>query len=923
VPRSVKALAFLLLFFPLGASLQKGVPDAMRRYRDGDAAYIAALRTNDDVLGDRLNHEALDAFRDFVESRPGTTREIDSLLLRAQTRMGELEQYYGNDTAAYAHYQRAIALRDNRRELPDSLVFRPAIFCGIIHYGRSDLDSARFYFEWAERIQSAYATPLFESERLYNNMGALLFETGNYRQAKNYFERALAVLSKSHPFYRELFVNYQNNLAALLIRLEDYDAALSVYKELLNYGTQQSEIRNNIGIIRMRQGAPADALVYFRQVYYPENRRAGWCNDMAQAFLDNRQPDSATHYVQLAMELSKKFHGEQPSVDYGQALRIKGDLARMSGNAEAALNACQEALHQFYPSFTGRRNTENPKQFTGLFFYLNLFQTLVSKAEAWHYLYEQKKETAMAEGELAAYQSAFALVDHVSRTYESDEARLFLQKTKYLVHGRPIDIAFKLYRQTGNKNYLESAFALDQQNKASVLSFNEQQERSSGGGDSLWRRERALRAEITRWTLRASKSIDPAEQATASSTIRDREIELGRIQRARAKRHPLATDSLPTVELLQRTMLDKDTRLISWHFSAGRLTSFVLTKDRFEGRQDSLYAEFYKDLASFLQGLRQTGLPPTHIVSDRLYHLLLDPVLGPEKRLLLIPDDELLYLPFEALSLNGHYLVEQHSVQYQLSTALLRRGKGNWSGLATLAMAPFDKNGFSDSHNSFRELPASGAEINGLHGMVMKGQAASKASFLEQASRFPVLHLATHAVANDAHPELSYIAFAPWQKNSSDEYLLYAGEVYDMHLPQNRLLVLSACETGTGSLVRGEGIFSLSRAFAYAGCTNVITSLWKADDEATAHIMKGLHRYLNEGMAPAEALQSAKIDYIADPAVHPRNKLPGYWAHLVYYGDLPAKPVNGWLWWVMLDAGFVLLALLAFRKIRIRKKKSF
>lgn len=114
---------------------------------------------------------------------------------------------------------------------------------------------------------------------------------------------------------------------------------------------------------------------------------------------------------------------------------------------------------------------------------------------------------------------------------------------------------------------------------------------------------------------------------------------------------------------------------------------------------------------------------------------------------------------------------------------------------------------------------------------------------------------------------------------------MYEREIYNLDLKSAKLVILSACETGNGQLVSGEGVVSLSRAFSYAGCKSVITSLWKADDKSTAFILKRLHAYLQEGFAKDDALQKAKQDYLANRDIDDKYKTPFYWAHLLLIGD--------------------------------------
>src|SRR6185369_4542872 len=129
---------------------------------------------------------------------------------------------------------------------------------------------------------------------------------------------------------------------------------------------------------------------------------------------------------------------------------------------------------------------------------------------------------------------------------------------------------------------------------------------------------------------------------------------------------------------------------------------------------------------------------------------------------------------------------------------------------------------------------------------------------------------------NNELPMRSYVAFSP--VNDQSDYRLYAEEIYSMDLDSTDLVILSACETGSGQLIKGEGLMSLSRAFAYAGCPNIITSLWKAEDKATAYIGRRLHQYLQKDYPKDEALQKAKLDLLNSREIGPRFKTPNYWA---------------------------------------------
>ena len=109
------------------------------------------------------------------------------------------------------------------------------------------------------------------------------------------------------------------------------------------------------------------------------------------------------------------------------------------------------------------------------------------------------------------------------------------------------------------------------------------------------------------------------------------------------------------------------------------------------------------------------------------------------------------------------------------------------------------------------------------------------------------------------------------------------------------LAVLSACNTGRGQLAKGEGVISLARAFKYAGCSNVLMSLWQADDEATAQIMQDFYRHLQKGLGKDEAIRQAKLDYLT---ASNRNH-PFFWGAFVLIGDdAPLRQSSNWHWYV-------------------------
>jgi CHAT domain-containing protein len=149
-------------------------------------------------------------------------------------------------------------------------------------------------------------------------------------------------------------------------------------------------------------------------------------------------------------------------------------------------------------------------------------------------------------------------------------------------------------------------------------------------------------------------------------------------------------------------------------------------------------------------------------------------------------------------------------------------------------------------------------------------------------SHYRVVHFATHALVNASHPHLSglLLSLVDEQGQPQDGFLSL-NEVYNLNLPAD-LVVLSACQTGMGKEMRGEGLIGLTRGFMYAGAPRVVASLWKVDDVATSELMKQFYKgMLKEGLRPAAALRTAQIEMS-------KQKLwasPYYWAGFVLQGE--------------------------------------
>lgn len=326
-----------------------------------------------------------------------------------------------------------------------------------------------------------------------------------------------------------------------------------------------------------------------------------------------------------------------------------------------------------------------------------------------------------------------------------------------------------------------------------------------------------------------------------------------------------------------------------------------------------------------------------------LYRQLLERPLAelpPEiRRLTIVPDDTLHQLPFAALRANPK--APPLAVRFELTEIPSATLWLSWTGerppvaaVPALALAdPPLPGGDGPRVVASRERAAvfgSGMRLGPLPyarresqsvvdemggGSVRRLEEDASEAWVKSAplKRFGVLHFATHAVTDEVNPDRSGVLLAPGAANQDG--LLQIREIVDLDLA-GRIVVLSACSSNTGVVLRGEGVMSLARAFFQAGAHTVIASLWRLRDDEAADFFDHFYHHLGRGLSVAAAAQAAQQDLIADGAP------AAAWAGIVVLGDGDIVPLpggrKGWnvpVWaWIAAGSLLALLLALAWRR---------
>lgn len=898
--RSLRFFNFLLgcalLITPLFA-FQKSVPDYKKLFRSAERLSAAENHT------DQTDAEALKIYIRVV-SILETSKTDDPFLLKAYVSTGAFLQVLGLQKQSIKYFKSAFEIKDHLPALKDSVIFKPLVYCGNSYYQLDKIDSAEIFYKKAEVIAEKYPK-VNELERLYNTLGVVAYSTGNYKKSITYYEKAVSSLL-THPAYdKALFIAYKNNLATAYRKLKRYDDALKIYQQLLPYHIETDNLLHNIGSVYLAMGDGAKAASYLKKV---KSETQNLLNDLGRANYLLGDADASLRYLQKASEKNLAENGSHKTTDYGITLKYMGDAWMQKQQVSKALGFYQGAINNLLVDFHSNDIYTNPTNFNSVFNTIELLDVLLAKAEAFDKLYGNDHQEKTLEASLQTYLAFYKLADHIERFYETDDARLLISDKKYLSHQQPINICLQLYGLTKNKKYAKQAFLLDEENKANTLSLYLEESKikaRSGVSPQLLAQETDLKEKITRGLLKASGKTDSLALNKMKEQVNDYTLQLIKVQQKIGEYKGMeqlkfAGQNVPVDQLQKK--IPSDGAILSYHIGDKNILCFMITANDFDFFTTPLKPDFFpslKEIYKQAQYREGNNARLMRALGRSLYDQLLRPAekyLNSKKNLMIIPDDELNYLPFEILvDGEGESLLKKYTITYNYSCAILQNGVTNNQGTQTkLGMAPFNEKIMTGgaSTGQWIQLAASGNEIGSLQGTSLLNKQATKQRFLKDAQNFNIIHLATHAYANDRDPNQSYILFYPSVPDSVLDYKLYLPEIYNLKLNQTRLIILSACESGAGELVKGEGLMSLSRAFSYAGCNNIITSMWKADDESTAYISGRLHEYLQKNYSIAAALQQARLDYLADDRISSARKLTGYWAHLRLTGNFEESNGN-------------------------------
>jgi CHAT domain-containing protein/Tfp pilus assembly protein PilF len=813
----------------------------------------------------------------------------------SETFVGGMLDFIGEVGKALDHHHRSLRLaREGGWRLAEGNALTNI---GKIYNDAADWEKALEFYAQALAVYVSLGSKESEAITL-NNIGIAYSESGEYVKALDYLQRSL-------PLYRS-FANKNSEVYTLL----------------------------NIGRVYRRSGESKKALEYFTQAQAIQ-RETG--NQLLQG----------ETLIQIGTVLSDEGQYDKALEHHRQAVQIErtaGNLRREAvalrsvGEVYNLLEQPNKALEHFAPALSIFRNIGD----------LNHAATVL-------------EGIARAEQKLGKFEEArknitesLALIETVRSRSGSLQLRASYRATVERAYEFYVDLLMQQHAKIPSAGFDAEALKVTERGRARSLLEKLSEARidiRQGIDAGLIEKERDLKRVMNakaqrEMNLKARKgSLD--EIATLRKEISALEDEYQQVQASIRKSSPqysALTQPQPLGLKEIQQLLDPGTVLLEYALGDARSYLWVVTPDSLRSfelpkraeidkaaRQvsDSLVARsVVKSLETVAQRRARIaqGDAKFQQTAAELSRMILAPAAGEigNKRLLIVADGALHYVPFAALSVaSNRPIVLDHEVinlpsasSFAVQRQNLANRKPAPKSVAVIADPVFSTNdprlrsaapakdsttqdstriiehlpGGPNGQLSIQRLPFTRSEANDIIAVAPPNSSMKALDFRanrsivtsDELSKYRYVHFATHGYLDTSRAGLSAIVLSMVDaEGKPQDGFLRTHDIYNLKLPAE-LVVLSACETGLGKEIEGEGLEGLTRAFMYAGARRVVVSLWNVNDKATAALMQRVYvEMLRRNKTPAAALRAAQIEMLRTK----QWESPYYWAAFVMQGE--------------------------------------
>ncbi len=792
----------------------------------------------------------------------------------------------------------------------------------------------------------------------YYNLGYYFNKFGNIQKSIDAYETAWKRYNKHNISGYDMVDSCLLPLSTLYIKQSDFLNAENILRQCIsNAKSRNNNLQKSASIIQLsviynntgkhntaiailedalQNNKPSKSQIHKMQNNIASNHIALGNYDKASTYLkqnlSNKQETQLTTYKSLAyiakqqedykqahtyLNLAKETLTQQLIIDTRSLAKLHFDEAQLyysyqkNKDCKQSLDTALALLLPNYKAntFPNKENLYSENTFIDLF---NLYAEISNTLEA----------------KLKFYNLSLYTQQLLNNKWTFQETKIIHRANYKNTIEKCIALLFNTYTTNKDISYLKRAFLYMEDSRAAVLKEHTSTKSilARHPNDSLLIKQQQLQQEQEQTIdllIRAQLKRAPGNTINRLTNIlNNTTLNINDINAKINRKYPTTNSSI-SFDLLQKKLKADHATLLAYFFGTGTIYQFVVTHKTVAINTIDTTPEFYQNITQFNKLFDDATAINNDInnftnIAYNTYESLNFGAVSTAKNIVLLPDNIINFISFESLLSKPTtttsfskmpFVALTQRIAYHNNTSFYLNSKVNTTANSLLGVFPVFKGSPQELHYSVDEA---NAIQNSMSATLLMNSNASKANFITNAAKHNILHLSTHANSGN-HILPASIQFV-------DDFLLLK-ELYSLDFTP-KLVVLSACETGIGKSLKGEGVMSIARGFQYAGAEALLFSLWKINDRSTSKLMDKFYRSYSSTNTAFIANHKAKVSYLTDPNISNTKKSPYYWNAFVYYGPIVAEKIPIPYYWIIGALVVLIIVFLALKRKQNGKPKK-
>ena len=818
----------------------------------------------------------------------------DSVYARIVHRLGDLYNKTGHTEMAIAYSKEAVAINTSpNKEAEKSYAVGSYLNLGLFYSNLTILDEGHLYLDSCINLGLYYPDKIYIVLIAYDQKAFSYFQTGDYQKSIETADKGILLANSVKDSLAEANLLSQkaqaqlalNNLAGAKINI---NRSINILQKNTEGSTYLPTAYSTYALYLIKSGDYKNAITYYKKsialnksFQKPEQTSRDLLNLglLYEAYL--HQPSNAIACYKEGLDIVKalndNYHKAALYINTGLAFQRKDQLHKSLQYFQKALNVIP--IHFTDTAIEKNPSTDKLKLVANNYYVSSL---LSNKGELYLQLYKKEKNKSYLKDAINAFTAADFSIEQMRWKQFGEQSKLYWRESTKKMYELAIDACFHLQDVDKAFYFFEKSRAVLLNDKLSDLNAKKHL--------SVTDRVKEQQMRIKLFSLQSSLENLPENSGAYNENkkaLLNVKEEWEQYIRSLEKKYPAyyLNKYDPTFYTLTETknsLLTNNKTLIEYF--TGDSAIYILS---LSNKGDKLlkikYLNYSNTVTKLLTLLSNKTLLNQSFNSYRafayeLYFNLFKPLNVAKGSVYISPDEH--FIPFDALLSNTQtptsFLLKDYAFAYTYSAHFLMKNMPQRTHLnnSFLGIAPVTYN------ENLKQKTLLGADksLKNIeqyfsNATYLTNKKATKNNFLHNLPSHRIVQVYSHADADSFNLQpVLYMG----------DSVIEVSQIQTLDNLQTDMIVLSACKTAIGKNAKGEGIFSLARAFMAAGIGSTVTSLWQIDDKATYVLTETFYKYLSKGDAADVALQKAKLDLLNNP--DNLYQLPYYWAAVIVIG---------------------------------------